>query len=225
MHKLVIVALGEFGAAVAERLNGPETWIWHGEPSGVDVSRLPLADSYVLVAGHPCAQLEVHLCQAVFNWRRRFIPIVHEHPYLRSGPVTQVGALACSACYDRRIHQHTASSEVSDRMADEYLRRGDDALPRGILPVWTDVASGLAALRLAHSPESELRLARQMLGVDLVSGGVVRTEVIGVDGCRVCGQNDTDPLERSTRNLSSILSMTMLGVSDETGRCQRFVRE
>ncbi|WP_123826263.1 hypothetical protein [Propionibacterium acidifaciens] len=214
MYKLVIVALGAFGAAVSERLNGPDAWIWQGEPFDIDVSRLPLADSYVMVVGHPCPQLEIHLCQAVLNWRRRFIPVVHEHPYLRSGPVTYVGALACSACYDRRIHQHTASNEVSDRMADEYLRRGDAALPRGILPVWADVASGLATLRLAQGPEAGPQVARQMLGVDLVSGGVVRAEVIGVDGCRVCGRIEGDPLDRSIVNLSSILSAMMSGAHD-----------
>lgn len=211
VYEVAIVALGAFGAAVAERLKGSSVWVYKGEPFDIDVSKLPLANSYVMVAGHPCPQLEIHLCQMALKWKRRFIPVVHEHPYVRSGPVTHAGALACSACYDKRIHQHTASTEIPDRMADEYMHRGDEVLPRGILPVWADVASGLVMLRLAQDPELDARTSRQMFGVDLISGGVISAEVIGVDGCQVCSRDDVDPLNRSVRVIPSVLSATMSG--------------
>lgn len=216
MHKLVIVAFGAFGAAVADRLRGPKTWVWQGEPAELDLSRLPYADTYVMIAGHPCPQLEAQLCQAVLNWRCRFIPLVHEHPYLRSGPVTHVGALACSACYDRRIHQHTASTKVSDRMAEEYQQRGDAVLPQGIIPLWADIASGLVKLRIEEIPTAGAPEKQQMLGIDLISGGVIRTEVIGVDNCPLCDRKNTDPLDRSIANLPTALFAGMPGAQHAT---------
>lgn len=217
-HEVVIIAIGAFGAAVAERLRIPGMRVHKGEPFDLDVSKLPLADSYVMVAGHPCPDLEIYLCETILNWKRRFIPIVHEHPYLRSGPITCPGALACSLCYDRRIHQHTVANEIPDYMAKEYIRRGDDVLPRGILPVWADVAAGLIMLRLAGGSASDTNASRRMIGVDLISGGVISTLVIGVDSCRICSLEDDDLLNRSVRDLPSILSAVAIGGEDGNKR-------
>ena len=100
-------------------------------------------------------------------------------------------------------------------MAQEFLRQGDVLLPRGILPVWADIGAGLVAARLAQEDGPNPRASAQMIGVDLISGAVIRTDVIGVDGCEVCDASAPAPLDRSIVGMQAILRPTLSGVEHE----------
>lgn len=210
-YTTAVVAMAEFGRQVAERLRVGPKWvhIWSGGP--LDLSMLPLADNYVLAAGHPCPEIEIELSRAALDWGRRFVPVVHEHPYVRSGPISSPGALACSWCYERRLQQHTNRLGPTEAVTRRFISEGPTILPQGLLPVWAELGAGLVELRLGETGPDSARRNAQMLGVDLMSSAIIRSDVIGVDGCPVCHRVSVPAVERSIAGLSEIIRPVLEG--------------
>ncbi|MFE7295112.1 TOMM precursor leader peptide-binding protein [Streptomyces sp. NPDC057579] len=189
MTKVHVLALGDFGAAVAERLLR--------EHDGIEVTSdrdslqqfsagWPQADFRVLISWREPPHLADVLDARSAAWRIPWLPIVAEHPRLRIGPLVVPGAGACYRCFRKRRYQHERDSATTAALHAHYDAE-PSAGPEGFLPQHVSLAAA-SALDLLHRFEDDggRRDAGMVRHWHLLEQLITSARVVGVHGCDRC---------------------------------------
>ncbi|MFI1799335.1 TOMM precursor leader peptide-binding protein [Streptomyces sp. NPDC020379] len=189
MTKVHVLAVGDFGVAVAERLRR--------EHDGVVVTTdrdghlrypagWPRADVRVLVSWREVPHLADVLDARSADWRTPWFPIVAEHPRLRIGPLVVPGAGACYRCFGKRRKQHERDSAITSALHAHYDAT-PAAGPEGFLPQHVALAAG-SARDLLHRLEDDggQRDAGTVRHWHLLEQLITSARVVGVHGCDRC---------------------------------------
>ncbi|WP_201028604.1 hypothetical protein, partial [Geobacillus sp. B4113_201601] len=137
--KIQLFEIGEFanriGGLLSKRLETDRIKVEDN-----DFEKLPVrydADLYVVISEHLCVDLCKYIDNINHNYKKCFLPIVVDHPYLTVGPFVQYGQGACYHCYYERFMQHNPIPHVTralERHYSEFIGKG----PKGYHPL--DVA-------------------------------------------------------------------------------------
>jgi bacteriocin biosynthesis cyclodehydratase domain-containing protein len=180
---IVVLHEGRFGAAVAQALGTLREVRPHPLVAARERLRALIAGAdFVAVAlwrryEEECELLDAIAAETGVRWSLA-VPI---ESALSCGPLVVPGHGACWRCYRRRALTHHRAPERELALAEGYRR--DPALgPAGFTPpmVWT--AAGALLADASAPPSAAGRLRR----VNLLTGMVIDTVVIGVHGCDRC---------------------------------------
>jgi bacteriocin biosynthesis cyclodehydratase domain-containing protein len=180
-----IIAIGDFGAAVAERLTDLRpSWTSHvhadnSEPR-LDPARLPEASGYILAAWRYAPESAALLDRLCTAWGSQWLPIWAEPPTVRIGPVHRAGRI-CQDCAHRRWLQHSPTGSLTKSLHEHYARNRA-AGPRGYLGAAATLTAAVT-LNLIDRPEAAVPEAAY---VHLTSVRIVHGSVAPVHGCRHC---------------------------------------
>lgn len=203
---LHILAIGSFGAAVADRLEPdlPGARIARRGDDRSQPMHWPPARMHVLVAWRETPALAERLDQAAHQWRVPWLPVVLEHPRLRVGPLVVPGRGPCHRCFRDRSAQHDPRPEVT-RALHAHLDASPEDGPLGYLPAHASIAAGLTRELLERVERGEVTSdAGVVRWIDLLSGRPGRANVVAVHGCSRCGLR-RDPAERTHARLAADL--------------------
>jgi bacteriocin biosynthesis cyclodehydratase domain-containing protein len=184
-----VLAIGAFGAAVAEhlRLFGPIELVDQAASDECDGADRSLGAVNVVASWRPVTEL----CDTYDRLSRRrgqpFIPVVLDGRTLTVGPVLLPDGAACWSCWMRREQQHAAGPNPRAALHEAYSL--DPSLgPQGFL----DAFALMAAATTAHAIDSiaaNADLAGWLWQLDLPTRAMSTGRVIGCDGCTRCGLN------------------------------------
>ncbi|MFE4328031.1 TOMM precursor leader peptide-binding protein [Streptomyces sp. NPDC056831] len=196
MTKVHVLAVGDFGSAVADRLR-PEQHdiaVTSDRNSALEHSSLwPAAQVRILTSWRETPRLAEILDARSADWGTIWFPVVAEHPRLRIGPVVVPGEGACYRCFRRRRSQHERDGAHTATLHAHY-----DAFPAsgtgGFLPHHVDMAAGMAldVLRRLEAGESA-QLAGNVRHWHVLEQHVTGARVVGVHGCDRCRTSPRDP--------------------------------
>jgi bacteriocin biosynthesis cyclodehydratase domain-containing protein len=209
MNGVHLIATGDFGVAVAERLQAsrPELTITSPGTSAVPLtasSAWPSAALRVLLAWREAPRLAETLDARSADWRTPWLPVVMEHPRLRVGPVVVPGAGACYRCFLRRRQQHEPDTAVTAALHAHYDAE-PTAGPRGYLPHHVTLAAALAEAALTRFDDGTLAgQAGLVRHYHLLEHQVSSAHVTGLHGCPRCRRHD--PAVSTWRQLAAEVS-------------------
>ncbi|MFG2195874.1 TOMM precursor leader peptide-binding protein [Streptomyces sp. NPDC048639] len=178
---------GEFGERVArhvEHMTGcPTRRAGHGDLRPATWPHTPMR----LVAGW---RLEAGLLNEVARLHRAcrtpWLPIVHEYPVIRVGPLIVPGRGPCHGCYVRRRAQHDRASTSAAALRASLAADPDHGVS-GFTDAQARIAAGLA-LDLVDQGDAELEhRAGLVLFYDVLTRNLVADTVVRVHGCADCG--------------------------------------
>ncbi|MER5885342.1 TOMM precursor leader peptide-binding protein [Streptomyces sp. NPDC001941] len=178
---------GDFGREVAVRL-ASLTGAPHDrtDPPATGRARWPHAGLRVVAAwrGDPALFEELAAYQAALGvpW----LPVVHEFPAIRVGPLVVPGRGPCHGCYVRRRAQHDRSPGTRTALRAS-AERDAGAGVRGFTAAQAMVAAGLAGRLIADSVDDRGAHAGTVLVYDVLTRGLLADTVLGVHGCAECG--------------------------------------
>lgn len=202
-ERLCLVGIGASGRAITDAVRPftPDaSTVEVEETRRLQPAELPVADTYVVAFWKPLPTLLFQFDEQVWQWGKRWVPIVHEHPEVLVGPVSGPGTPACATCLALRRNQHLPTAELASevRAAEEQ----DLALgPRGMLPSVAALA-GAAAWSLLDGPSPGRDSAYVLINV--ITGGVLQGRTVGLHGCPRCGLGE-DERSRSTAAFHELL--------------------
>lgn len=212
MRPIHLVAVGAFGAAVADRLAAAagvaDLAVTRPDAGGhVWPAQWPLARLHILATWRPAPAIAGVMDEAAFAWRLPWLPIVCEHPYLRIGPVVVPGASSCYTCHRQRLLQHSGTADLTDALHRHY-DANPAAGPQGYLDSFVTLAAMTAqeiSTRLATDPTAEAGQVRQ---VHLLTLRTVQRRAMGIHGCPRCGSG-RDERNRSFAQLEADLNQVL----------------
>ncbi|MBT2445599.1 TOMM precursor leader peptide-binding protein [Streptomyces sp. ISL-43] len=190
MTKVHVLAVGEFGEAVAERMlrhhDAIEVTAGQDAADLAFPARWPVADIRVLVSWREVPALAEVLDAQSADWGTPWFAVVNEHPRLRVGPVVVPGEGACYRCFRGRRAQHEQGSTLTAALHAHYDAH-PTAGPGGFLPQHTAMAAG-AALQLLHGMERDggCHDAGSVRHWHLLEQHISHARVVGVHGCDRC---------------------------------------
>jgi hypothetical protein len=214
--KIQLFEIGEFanriGDLLSERLETDRIKVEDN-----DFEKLPVrhdADLYVVISEHLCVDLCKYIDNINHNYKKCFLPIVVDHPYLTVGPFVQYGQGACYHCYYERFMQHNPIPHVTralERHYSEFIGKG----PKGYHPL--DVA--IVSNWLLYSVKNSFNhFQGKLWRMNLISRESVTAKVIGIHGCKRCGSQK----DEKTRSYSALLNW-LTGSYEEGGEyCENF---
>ncbi|MGA4799944.1 TOMM precursor leader peptide-binding protein [Streptomyces lavendulocolor] len=217
MTKVHVLAVGEFGTAVAERLRR--------EHHGVEISSY-LAGNLELSAGWPDAELRVlaswretpRLAEILdarsADWGTPWFPVVAEHPRLRIGPLVVPGAGPCYRCFRKRRAQHERDAAHLGTLHAHYDATPDSG-PGGFLPHHVDMAAGMALdmVRRVEAGEGE-RFAGIVRHWQVLEQHLSGGRVVGVHACDRCRRSEADPSETTWAELARDLTPLLIPLDE-----------
>lgn len=184
-----MLTLGPFGRQVNRRFRElyPET-TWtdlKDEQPWLRPDQLPLADVYILASWRPEIPMENLLDGLAHAWKRPWVPVTYEHPFVRIGPVIIPGESACCGCFRRRQAQHSPMASLDDVLYSHY-EKNPEAGPAGHPPSIARFAAAAAAqvIDALSAGEPVAGTARVISTYNLQT--TLQT-VSGVHGCKLCG--------------------------------------
>jgi bacteriocin biosynthesis cyclodehydratase domain-containing protein len=205
-----VLAVGEFGSAVADILAGPER---PGSPVIYDgpiaAGHLPVAETYVLVSGHPAPAALETLDDAVFAWGCRLVPVTVEHPYLRLGPVVVPGRSPCYHCFAARCLQHALVPAYALAVTEHFRDQQAPSWP-GYLPPVATIAAAWAQRALHWEAGAGLGSPGAVQMLNMLTFQQFAGAVVGVHGCRRCGLG-RDEHTRSTAGMAEFVGSLVGG--------------
>jgi bacteriocin biosynthesis cyclodehydratase domain-containing protein len=203
-----VVAIGAFGAAVAEHLGlfGPVVRASDLAPEAEnDVAEGPSAAVNVIASWRPVTDI----CERYDRLSRLrgqpFIPVILDGRTLTVGPILMPAGPACWRCWTRRERQHAVGPTPRRAVHDAYSQ-DPDLGPKGFL----DAFALMAAAKTAHMIETiaeKTVVAGSLWQLDLPTRIVTTSRLIGCDGCTRCGLDrplPTRTVEELRRSLSDL---------------------
>jgi bacteriocin biosynthesis cyclodehydratase domain-containing protein len=175
---LLILAAGDFGTDVADRLAPHYRTTVQDVGAGTHASLWPHADLILLATTCERPRIAEAVDETAYVRGIPWLP-VHTRPTdLQCGPVVIPGRTACHRCFVRRRRQHGGApvAEAGRRAPSGYARHH------------VGIAAGLARQAVAEAfegpdPDS---LGGTVRLFNLVSGTTTKACVTAVDGCRRC---------------------------------------
>ncbi|MBT2454180.1 TOMM precursor leader peptide-binding protein [Streptomyces sp. ISL-86] len=209
MTKVHVLAVGDFGTAVADRLflERRDIAVTSDVKSSLEFSSVwPEAQVRILASWRETPRLAELLDARSADWGTTWFPVVAEHPRLRIGPVVVPGEGACYRCFRQRRSQHERDSSHTATLHAHY-----DASPAagtaGFLPHHVDMAAGMAldVLRRVEAGETE-HLAGNVRHWHVLEQHVTGARVVGVHGCDRCRPRPVDPTSATWEQLARDLA-------------------
>lgn len=203
---LHILAIGSFGAAVADRLapDLPGARIERRTDDRSLPMHWPPARMHLLLTWRETPALAERLDRAAHQWRVPWLPVVLEHPRLRVGPLVVPGRGPCYRCFRGRSAQHDPRPDITRALHAHFDAAPEDG-PRGYLPAHTSIAAGLTREVLQRVDDDDgVADAGTVRWIDLLSGRPGRADVVAVHGCGRCARR-RNPAERTHIRLTADL--------------------
>jgi bacteriocin biosynthesis cyclodehydratase domain-containing protein len=118
--------------------------------------------------------------------RAPWLPVVHEYPLIRVGPLVVPGDGPCYRCYLGRRAQHDRGSDST-----AALRASAAAAPghgvTGFTDAQTMIAACLALDLLREHQDKGAESAGRVVFYNVLTRALITDTVMGVHGCRECG--------------------------------------
>ncbi|MEU2158860.1 TOMM precursor leader peptide-binding protein [Streptomyces sp. NPDC019396] len=217
MTKVHVLAVGEFGTAVADRL--------HREHSDLAISSYrtgsmevsagwPDADLRILASWRETPKLAETLDARSADWGTPWFPVVAEHPRLRVGPLVVPGAGACYRCFLKRRAQHERDAAHTAALHAHYDAAPDSG-PGGFLPHHVDMAAGMALdlLRRVESGDGE-RFAGTVRHWQVLEQHLSGGRVVGVHACDRCRRPPAEQADSTWASLARDLTPLLIPLDD-----------
>ncbi|MFI1470979.1 TOMM precursor leader peptide-binding protein [Streptomyces wuyuanensis] len=223
MTKVHVLAVGEFGTAVADRLRREhhDVEISSYRNGSLEMSAgWPEAELRILASWRETPMLAEILDARSADWGSPWFPVVAEHPRLRIGPLVVPGAGACYRCFRKRRAQHERDAAHIATLHEHY-----DAFPEsgpgGFLPHHVDMATGIALdlLRRLEAGESE-RLAGTVRHWHLLEQHLSGGRVVGVHACDRCRPPQADPATSTWADLARDLTPLLIPFDEHPNAAQ-----
>ncbi|WP_046004060.1 TOMM precursor leader peptide-binding protein [Pseudoalteromonas rubra] len=118
-----------------------------------------------------------------FNW----LPIENHGQRMTFGPLVKPHEGPCYACYQKRLWTHHKAPQREQVVSAYYQANAEYGVP-GHLPSMTELAvqAMLAGLQCSTENAGEFKV------FDVVSGSILESQVIGVHGCPICGEDTNE---------------------------------
>jgi bacteriocin biosynthesis cyclodehydratase domain-containing protein len=186
-HLLVLTA-GEFGHAVGQRLAALQP----GRP----VRTAPLPGSAAVATWRPhvqaCRWID-DACHAANDGAGLPWTLAELHgTRLTCGPVVVPGHGPCYHCYQRRWASHHPAPE-REMVLERAYARDPELGPPGFITPLVAIAAAAIAEDLAEDLAAPERTAGRLRLVDVISGAVQETAVLGIHACPRCGLKHAGP--------------------------------
>jgi len=198
-----VVAVDGFGAEMAARLAllqpGGAT-VTSGGAKDLDRPAQE-AGMMVVAAARPIAHLCDTLDDLSFERGNPWMPVVHEEGGVTLGPLVVPGWGPCYGCYGRRVAQHAVDADIAQILADFY-RVESNAGPAGFFPPAAVLAAAMTAEIVVRLEDPQSREVGQVRKLNLLGWETGTGRVVGIHGCRRCGQGRDESL-RTIEALSS----------------------
>ncbi len=190
MKPLHVIAVGEFGSAVADAISQriPDALVTRVSEKAVVLpsDQFPVARMHVLAAWRPVAWMAKTMDKLAHSWNVPWIPVVLDHPYLRIGPVVAPKAGPCYHCFEIRYMQHSPITAHVQSMQQHY-DRFPEAGPKGYLRPIAILAGAQAVLLDKRLTAGEAGLAGSVWQMNALNREGFRSQTVGVHGCPRCG--------------------------------------
>lgn len=189
MKPILILTAGEFGRATGARLQQ----ILEPYPCPVRLAALPAdeatartwvdgASALAIAAWRPYPEVGNWIDDASHAARIPWSRAVLHGTRLTCGPLVVPGEGPCFHCYQRRWASHHPAPERELVIEHAYAR--DSGLgPAGFITPMVEIA----AAALAEDLRASARSAGRVRLVDVISGAVQETAVLGIHACPRCG--------------------------------------
>ena len=193
----LILASGEFGAAVTERLAPLVRATVHDIGHGTHPSMWPHADLIVLATSPERPRVAEAVDATAFVRGIPWLPVVARATEVQVGPVVVPGSTPCHRCHLRRREQHGVSAvdldgapgaattgfarhhiSIATALVRQAVHEACEALAAAAPPAASTTVGAPDA-----GPASEVGTVRRF---NLVSGHLTRATVTAVDGCPRC---------------------------------------
>lgn len=219
MTKVHVLAVGGFGAAVADRLRRErhDLEISTDRAGSPELSASwPDADLRILASWRETPRLAELLDARSADWGTPWFPVLAEHPRLRVGPVVVPGAGACYRCFRKRRAQHERDAAHVATLHAHYDASPESG-PDGFLPHHVDMAAGMAldVLRRFDAGEGKLfagTVRHWHLLEQHLSGG----RVVGVHACDRCRRPLAVPADSTWAELARDLTPLLTPLDEGT---------
>lgn len=180
MHALWTGDFGERTAAHLSALTGCPT-----QYAALEPAVWPHTARRVVVTWRDEPQLFDRVAQTHGVWGTPWLPVVHEFPMIRVGPLVVPGEGPCLRCYGRRRAQHDRTAQST-----AALRASAAAHPSHGVAGFTEsqamIAAGLA-VDLLDSHEADGQQAGRVCFYNVLTRALIADTVTGVHGCAECG--------------------------------------
>ncbi|ANB62127.1 hypothetical protein [Anoxybacteroides amylolyticum] len=198
--KIQLFEIGEFANRIGDMISKEL------EPDRVKVEnnsleKLPVrhdADLYMVISEHLCVDLCKYIDNISRNYKKYFLPIVMDHPYLTVGPFVQYSQGACYHCYYGRFMQHNPAPHVT-RALEKHYRECIGKGPKGYHPLDAAIVSNWLIYSVKNSFN---HFQGKLWRMNLVSRESVTSKVIGIHGCKRCGSKK----DEKTRSYFALLN-------------------
>ncbi|MDO7907930.1 hypothetical protein Q5741_16070 [Paenibacillus sp. JX-17] len=170
----------------------------------------PKEEFHILVSDVPLIRTAKEIETAVLQYGRVFIPIMVDYPFLTIGPLSMQGSEGCFHCYMDRLFQHDPNVKLTQGVYKHY----EEGSNRG--PVEIHPADNLLIMNwielLRENPQTAMEQFRGKISrINLYNRTFVNSKVIGVHGCKLCGE----PIEPESRSYIHMLKYLNEGVFAE----------
>ncbi|GAB1641477.1 TOMM precursor leader peptide-binding protein [Krasilnikovia sp. MM14-A1259] len=190
MDSIHVIALGDFGTAVAKNLADGRPNITMTDSSGPwpasASAQWPNAAIRILLSWREAPAVADVIDARAADWGTPWFTVTVDHPRLRLGPVVVPGAGACYRCFTRRRNQHERDRASTSAVHDLY-DRDPKAGPGGFLPHHVTLAAALAEAQLDRFDAATLDdSAGTVRHYNLLDHQASTATVVGLHGCDRC---------------------------------------
>jgi bacteriocin biosynthesis cyclodehydratase domain-containing protein len=212
MKPILLLTAGDFGLAVGERA----ATLLRAQGLPVQLASLPTeqhgvpalvsqAKALAVAAWRPYVEVCRWIDDASFEFGVPWTLVELHGTRLTCGPVVATGAGPCYHCYHRRWASHHPAPEREMVLERAYARDPALGLPGFVTPMVEIAAAAL--LEDLADPE---RHAGRLRLVDVLSGAVQETAVLGIHACPRCGLRHAGPPgARFTNHLAGVVEALM----------------
>lgn len=178
---------GDFGERVAAHLTSATGCpALRADVQGRRTAEWPHTGLRLVATWRPEEALFAQVARLHSATRTPWLPVIHEYPLIRIGPLVVPGAGPCYRCYLRRRSQHDRGSAAA-----QALRASAAADPRhgvtGFTEGQTMIAASLALDLIVRHQTAAAGRAGQVLFYNVLTRSLIADTVVRVHGCGECG--------------------------------------
>ncbi|WP_411146945.1 TOMM precursor leader peptide-binding protein [Streptomyces sp. x-80] len=178
---------GDFGERVAARLasmTGCPTL--RADARGRRTAEWPHTGLRLVAAWRAEEELFAQVARLHSATRTPWLPIVHEYPMIRIGPLVMPGKGACYGCYVRRRAQHDRGSAAARALRASAAADPDHGVA-GFTEGQAMIGTALALDLVGRWETGAGDRAGQVLFYNVLTRSLITDTVVRVHGCSECG--------------------------------------
>ncbi|MEN3585128.1 MULTISPECIES: TOMM precursor leader peptide-binding protein [unclassified Streptomyces] len=178
---------GAFGRGVADHLAATAGW----SSSEADVlgrrsAEWPHASLRVVATWRHETALLARVARLHAAWGTAWLPVVHEYPVIRVGPLVVPGEGPCYSCYLRRRGQHDQGRDVSRAIEASFESAPDNGVA-GHTDAQTMIAAGVTVDLVSRHRAGRGVEPGHVVFYNVLTRSLFGDTLIGVHGCTDCG--------------------------------------